>query len=305
MNENIGFTLGFRFFKLMLHILIFSQGMLTSESNASDAISDLPITVYYEYLVFTEAHKNQDPQNAASASNLLLLDELSSQVTVEFMPTARLAVNLNTSTAIPVCALFKLANSERVSKYYFSLPVGLLQTHRFYSRAGMGALQPSLLNEQGAIKQISTLFDIYPEAKLMLWDNISQGDFIDAALKHVPEKNKERIQGLTSYGSLGQMISRERADFAIMLPHEIAHFENKFHPLNLLAYRIDGVEPVSTMHMMCNKNNASKRFLKTVDTALRELYKTPEFVSANTFKVATEEVPFVLQAIERLQNNTE
>ncbi|MFT6267815.1 MAG: hypothetical protein ACJAVV_000614 [Alphaproteobacteria bacterium] len=123
---------------------------------------------------------------------------------------------------------------------------------------------------------------------------ISQGNLIDKALEVVPDKNKVRIQGITLYGRLAKMISRSRADFAIMLPAEITYFENKSQSLDLLSYRIAGIEPISTVYMMCNKNKASKKFLETVDAAIRELYQTPELISANTCKVIAKEVPLVV-----------
>jgi hypothetical protein len=293
-------SMGLRLLSLVLCIKVFGL-CVVYESNANSATSDTLTTVYYEYIPFTEAYNTQDPKNSVSSSNLLLVNTLSSLVELEFMPTARLTVKLNEKTDKAICSLFKLMNSDRAQQYYYSLPVGFVQTHRFYSRQGIGILPPSLLNEDGELTQLADLFDVYTDAKLILWDNISQGDFIDAAVKSIPEKNKVRIQGLTSYGSLAKMINRARADFAIMLPFEIAHFENKFYPLDLLAYRIAGVEPTSSVHMMCNKSKASKEFISIVDATMRELYKKPEFVAANTFKVASQEIPAILQAIDALQ----
>lgn len=293
-------SMGLRLLSLVLCIKVFGL-CIVNESNAKFATSDTLTTVYYEYIAFTEAYENQDPKNSVSSSNLLLVNTLSSLVELEFMPTARLSVKLNEKTDKPNCGLFKLMNSERALQYYYSLPIGFIQTHRFYIRQGMGVLSPSLLNENGEIKQIGNLFDVYVDAKLILWDNISQGDFIDAAVKRIPEKNKVRIQGLTSYSSMAKMIHRSRADFGIMLPLEVAHFENKFYPLDLFAYRIAGTEALSSVHIMCNRNNASKEFLGIVDEAMQELYKTPEFVAANTFKVVPQEIPAILEAIEALQ----
>lgn len=292
--------MGLRLLNLVLCFQVFCL-CVVNVSNANNAASDTPTTVYYEYIPFTEAYKTQDPKNSVSSSNLLLVNTLSSLVEIEFMPRARLSVKLNERTDKPICSLFKLMNSERALQYYYSLPVGFIQTHRFYSRQGMGVLSPSLLNENGEIKQIRDLFDVYVDAKLMLWDNISQGDLIDAAVKSIPEKNKVRIQGLTSYSSMAQMIHRSRADFGIMLPFEVAYFENKFYPLDLSAYRIAGAEALSAVHMMCNKRKASKEFLSIVDIALLELYKTPEFIAANTFEVSSKEIPAILHAIEALQ----
>ena len=296
--------MGLRLLSHMLCAAVFGLSVV-NESNANSSNSDTPTAVYYEYIPFSEVLKNKDPKNSVSASNLLLVNKLSSLVKLEFMPTARLSVKLDEKTDQAICALFKLVNSARELQYYYSLPIGFVQTHRFYVRQGIGVLPPSLLNEKGEIKQIAKLFDVYSDAKLMLWDKIVQGDFIDAAVKSIPEKNKVSVQGLTSYSNLANMINRSRADFAIMPPLEVARFENTFYPLDLLVYRIEGVEPVSTVHMICNRNEASKQFLSKVDATLRELYKTPAFTAANIFKVEAKEVPSVLQAIEELKKNTE
>ncbi len=290
----------FRLFKLMLCFAVFSMVIFFNESNASETISDTPTIVYYEHVPFIDAYENhQDPMTAVSASNLILVNKLSSQINTKFLPSARLLTKFEEITDTAICALFKFKNSERVLQYEFSLPVGFIQTHRLYVRSGMGPLSPALLNEQGEVKQISDLFETYPDAKLMLWDKISQGELIDKAMNDIPEKNKILIKGLASYAGLAKMISRSRADFAIMIPSAVTEFENEFYPLELLSYRMEGVEPISTIHMMCNKNKASTTFLETVDATLRELYKTPEFLSANTLNVSVKEAPLVIDAIEK------
>jgi len=118
-------------------------------------------------------------------------------------------------------------------------------------------------------------------------------------MNDIPEKNKILIKGLASYAGLAKMISSSRADIAIMIPSAVTEFENEFYPLDLLSYRMEGVEPISTIHMMCNKNKASTTFLETVDATLRELYKTPEFLSANTLNVSVKEAPLIIDAIEK------
>ncbi|MFT6267816.1 MAG: hypothetical protein ACJAVV_000615 [Alphaproteobacteria bacterium] len=162
----------FRFLKLMLCIAITITSVCINESNASKAISDTPMTIYYEHVPFIDAYESQGPKNAASASNLLLVNALSTQVNVKYLPTARLIAKLNENTDIATCALFKLKNTQRAAQYLYSLPISFLQTHRLYLREGMAALDSALLNDQGEVKQISNLFDTYSDAKLLIWEKL-------------------------------------------------------------------------------------------------------------------------------------
>lgn len=291
----------FRFLRLMLYLSIFSISIFMNISIASKAISGEPTIVYYEHVPFIEAYKNQIPNTAVSSSNLLLVNKLSSQISIQFLPSARLSNKFKEVTDIAICALFKFKTSERALQYDFSLPVGFVLNNRFYVGQEKGALPRSLLNEQGEVKHISALFDYYPDAKLMLLGNISQGEFIDKAIKDIPEKNKIIISGLTSYTSLVKMISRSRADFAIMSPYAVTEFEHEADTLDLLSYRMQGVELISTIHMMCNKNKASTKILAMVDATLRALYQTPEFLLANTVNMSAKEAPLIIDVIEKVK----
>ncbi len=257
--------------------------------------------VYYEDIYFTEAYTNQDPKNAISAAMLAVANRLPSNVNIEFLPTARLNIKFEEETKSSVCALFKLKSTERESKYYFSLPIGFMQTHRLFLREDMEPLHPSLLNKEGEVKQIPALFDFYPEAKIILWENISHGDYLDNALNKVAYKNKAFVQGMTSHVNLAKLVVHSRADFAIMPPAELAHIEGNLRSMGLVSYRIAGIEPVIKVYMMCNKNEASKKFIQTVDAAIRELYDSPEYMSANLLNISANEVPFVIEAINKVK----
>lgn len=296
--KNIRFMSRVRFIKLFLIFSAYSLCFCAAVSNANQANLDAAVYLHYEDMYFTEAHKNQDPKNAVSAAMLLVVNELSNKVQIEYLPTARSIIKFSEDTDDAICALFKLKSSEREARYYFSLPIGFMQTHRLFLRKDMGPLDASLINKQGELKQISNLFEVYPDKTLILWENISQGDYIDRALDKVAEKNKVSIQGMTSYTNLAKLILRSRADFAILPPAELTHHEKDASSLNLLSYRIEGIEPVSKVYMMCNKSDASKRFLATVNKIIRGLYKTPEYMSASLLNVSKNEAPFVVNAIE-------
>ncbi|MFT6267532.1 MAG: hypothetical protein ACJAVV_000330 [Alphaproteobacteria bacterium] len=259
-------------------------------------------TIYYDYLPFTQAYKTQQAKSAVSAANLLLLNNISGNIDVQFRPTIRLFSELDKETEMPVCSLFKIKSNERSESYYFSLPISFLSTNRLYLRRGMAPLMPALLNDEGELKTLSSLFTNNDKV-IMLWDFISYGNLIDQAIKTIPSKNKIIIQGLTSHDSLAKMIERDRTDYAIMFPSEVIEFENNLQALDLLSYRIEGVKPISTGHLMCNKNEASKAFLKTVNSKVLELYASPEFIKANTLNVTQQETALVIKAIERVTSN--
>lgn len=273
-----------------------------AQSKTNDAKSNASVQIHYEDIYFSQAYENKQPKNAVSAAMLLVVDNLPNKFTLEFLPTARSIMKFAEDTDDAICALFKVKSSERAARYYFSLPIGLMQTHRLYLREEMGPLDLSLLNEKGELKHIEALFEVYPDTKLMLWENISQGDYIDTVIKSLAAKNKRHIQGMTSYLNLAKLIVRSRADFAILPPAELNHYENNTASLNLLSYRIAGIEPVSKVYMMCNKTEASKIFLKTANAVIRELYQTPDYLAAGLIDVTEKDAPFVISAIEDLKH---
>jgi hypothetical protein len=109
------------------------------------------------------------------------------------------------------------------------------------------------------------------------------------------------IQGLSSNGSLVKMLERRRADYAILFPTEIAEFGSEDKAFNLLSYRISGVEPISSGHLMCNKNEASKAWLEKFNDIIVELYQSPEFVKANTFNTSPQEKTLIMNAINQVK----
>lgn len=290
---------------LLLSATVCAINLIAHKSNASDSLSNTPMYVYYEDIYFTEAYTNQDPKNAVSAATLSVAKRLPSDVNIEFLPTARLNIKFEEETENSVCALFKLKSTERESKYYFSLPIGFMQTHRLFLRQDMAPLHASLVNKEGEVIQIASLFDFYPEAKIILWENISHGDYLDNALKQVANKNKAFVQGMTSHVNLAKLVVHSRADFAIMPPAELVHVEGNSTSMGLMSYRIAGIEPVIKVYMMCNKNEASKKLVNAVNAVIRDLYNSPEYMSASLLNVVANEVPFVVDAINKVKMEIE
>jgi uncharacterized protein (TIGR02285 family) len=228
------------------------------------------------------------------------MQNITRHAALKFLPTIRLLAELDIDTEQSKCALFKLKTAERLDNYYFSLPISFLSTNRLYLRPGMQALSVDLLNEDGEIKNITSLFNDNQNT-ILLWQDISYGELVDAALRKIPSKNKIIIKGLTSHGSSAKMIERGRTNYAILFPSEVAEFESEMQPFDLLSYRIDGTEPISTGHLMCNKTDASKAWLDKFNAVLVELYESPEFIKANTFKISSQEKILVLNAINQLK----
>lgn len=274
-------------------LFVFANGAFTLQATESKQT-----TIYYDYLPFSKAYETQTTESVVSAPNLLLLKHLSNKVGVEFLPTTRLMSELNNVTERSVCSLFKLKTDERSEKFYFSLPVSFILTNRLYLKRDMPPIPESLLNEDGELKSLLSLFNGNDNV-IMLWDIISYGSVVDEALETIPDKNKIIIQGLSSHGSLARMIERDRTDYAIMFPSEVTDFENDATPLNLLSYRIAGVNPISTGHVMCNKNQASKDFLLTVNNKLIELYRSPSFIKANTLNVSPKDTELLIKEIKK------
>jgi uncharacterized protein (TIGR02285 family) len=289
-------------FRFSTHFVMIIQFVFISEAFGWQPTASKQTTIYYDYLPFVEANKTRKAESSVAAANLLLLRNIPKQIDVQFRPTIRLLSELEEETERSVCSLFKLKTDERSESFYFSLPISFLSTNRLYLQKGIPPLEPALLNDEGELKALSSLFEGNNKI-MMLWDFVSYGNVIDEAIKTIPSKNKIVIQGLTSHDSLAKMIERGRTDYAIIFPSEIAAFENNSQVFDLLSYRIAGVKAVSTGHLMCNKNETSKAFLQGVNDTLVQLYKSPAFIKANTLNVTPEEAALVIKEIKKVASD--
>lgn len=296
------FNLSFNKKKDVIKLVLLFLFIFVNNASASTINEENKPTIYFDYLPFVETYETQQAKNAASAATLLFMQNITRHAALEFLPTIRLLAELDVDTEQSKCALFKLKTAKRLDNYYFSLPISFLSTNRLYLRPGMQALSFDLLNEDGDIKNITSLFNDNQNT-ILFWQDISYGEAVDAALRKIPSKNKIIIQGLTSHGSSAKMIQRGRADYAILFPSEVVELENETQAFNLLSYRIDGTEPISTGHLMCNKTDASRAWLDKFNGILVELYESPEFIKANTFNINSDEKILVLNAINQLKSD--
>lgn len=294
---NLNFIQKRRLIKLASSVLF----VFTNIVSATHISAENKPIIYYDYKSFVEAYETQQAKNAVSAATLLFVENITDHAAIEFLPTIRLFSELDAETDKSVCALFKLKTQERLAKYYFSLPVSFLSTNRLYLRPGMQPLSTQLLNAEGELENIAALFNGNQDT-ILLWQDISYGELVDASLKNIPVKNKVVIQGLSSHGSSAKMIKRGRTDYAIVFPSEVAEFENDTQAFDLLSYRIEGIEPISTGHLMCNKTEASRAWLNKFDNILIELYKSSEYIKANIFKINSQEERLVVNAINKIKS---
>lgn len=272
-------------------------------STTSHASAHTKIKVYYDYRVFTEARETGEPKNPVSASNLLLTNAIEDLADIEFVPTIRLFNELEANPNVPLCALFKLKTAERAEGYAFSLPISFLSNNRLFLRRGLDLISPELLDENGAVSDLVELFGPDSTERIMLWEHISYGEAVDQAFTEIPSRNKQVIQVESSHGSLLKMIDRGRTDYAIIYPSEVADFEREFHDLDLKSYPIAGMPLVSTGHLMCTKNPASKAFLAQVDTIIRDLYQSTEFIEASTLGIADVEADIITKEIQNVASH--
>lgn len=287
--------------KLLIKLVPIVLLVFVSKAFAANIYAGDTPTIYYDYLPFADAYKTQQAKNAVSAANLLFVQNVKNYNAPRFLPTIRLLNELNADTEKSICALFKLKTAERLDKYYFSLPISFLSTNRLYLRRGMQPLAADLLNADGELKSIGSLFTDNQKT-IMLWNHISYGELVDKELKKIPGKNKIVIQGLSSHGTLAKMIERGRTDYAIVFPSEVADFESEEQDFDLLSYRIERIKPISYGHLMCNKNDASKAWLRKANDIILELYNSPEFFKANTFNINPQEQTFVVDAINQIKS---
>ncbi|MBQ4835222.1 substrate-binding periplasmic protein [Pseudoalteromonas luteoviolacea] len=220
------------------------------------------------------------PSNIAGATNKLLFDVLDND-SIEFaLSSYNRALREMQSNTQAICTINRIKTAEREASFLFSLPVNFYVSRRLYQHASARKLANAVLNPNGEIRSLQSLFKVYSSKLIALSDNMSYGPFLDDQLKQVDSSNKVIRSGSEQYETIYRMFRLQRVDYLLGYPAEVfRHVKND--GASYRSYKIAGTPTFILGHVMCNKTSNSQALIKAINKAMRKIYKTQSFVAAH------------------------
>jgi len=206
--------------------------------------------------------KNTD-DNLSVATNLHALNILFDHLKFEYMTTKRSLKLMDSSKNI--CIVNKVKTRNRIDKYLFSQPVNLFLSRRLYQHTSYPPLDADeLINDSVRLPDI---FIKRPAAKVIISGQISYGDILDAQIAQLAEANILTRHSSEHDKGVIAMFSKGRAEFALLYPHQVFGSDLT---INGRSYSVSSIPPYILGHLMCTKNEVTKRFINNVNNHLSD-----------------------------------
>ncbi len=228
--------------------------------------------------------------NIPADTNQLLVEALKDQV-IEFQvaPLARIDRLLKAQGR--VCASNRIKTVARAQHNLFSLPLNLFLGQRLYSLGPANKVPEKLLNDKQQLISLAKLFKLLPDKMLGVGQGRSYGELLDGQISQI-DRNSVLMRPGKDPSVLIKMLARRRVDFLIEYPIDMNKEMRKTkQPFELSSVEVFGAPGFLAGRIACTKTDSSRRFIKLVNTALRQLYQSDEFYKAHTRYLDTADLP--------------
>lgn len=228
---------------------------------------------------YVDAINNNNANNTLEASNLLLLKQLVSTYHHEYVSLARIQYFMDKGEA--VCVANKIATPERSTKYIFSHPVNIHISHRLYQQQNIQAPPPEVLNEQGEIISLISLFTAQPLQTMLIPFKRSFGQILDKQIALLPDNNKIIYRGGDLHDSEVEMFIKQRGDYLLTYPTTIYANNRALSNISLRSYAIADQPKYIISRVMCANTPQTQLHIQKVNQALKRLYTGSELLDTH------------------------
>ncbi|GGF79091.1 hypothetical protein GCM10011338_34310 [Alteromonas lipolytica] len=252
---------------------------------------------------FSESIPRQHKLDPIIDAHLVLFKHMSLVFKPILLPTLKVEPRLKQTK--PACTFGRLKTAERAKAFIFSLPTEFFLAHQLYQNTATGPVDRTLLNADGEITHLGSLFDFYRGRKLILLKGRSYGELLDEQIRALPDAVKYFRSGNDMYTEDIAMLEKARGDYILSLPYNVFKTQHKDKHGEFLSYPIAGNTRYNAGHVMCNDTPETRDFINQVNTALKEVYATPEFEQAHTDytdPASYERIKMVLNELKSLAN---
>lgn len=194
------------------------------------------------------------------------------------------------------CTANRANTTHRQIYSLFSSPQSFYLTHKLYRFNAKRPLSSSVLNEDGQIKSLSHIFDIYPSNTIGIAQGISFGPFLDQEIAKLNKKNIYYRGGTGRVVALESMLYLDRFDFLLALPIDIT--PTKEQEKQLEYFPISNAPPYLIAYFNCSKSTFGKKVIKNINQILEQLYQTPEYYKAHKKSFSAQELSHLQQYLK-------
>ena len=222
--------------------------------------------------------KNSAETSTASYIENLIIQQLTQyNIQVERVTASR--TNRILKSRHNVCTANRAKTPERQEYSLFSDPQSFYLTHKLYRYNQKSALPSQLLNAEGEIKDIASVFKALPTQTMGIAQGVSFGNFLDQQLKQIKPANINYRGGSQRVVALASMLYKKRVDFVLALPVDITPLESQ-KPL-LEQYTIAGAPPYLIAHFNCSNSPLGQGIINSINKILANSYQTKDYYQAH------------------------
>jgi uncharacterized protein (TIGR02285 family) len=223
-------------------------------------------SVYAQILIHTDnqhdlaSFMQGEMRSLSSATNLLALAPEEHDIEFVFVPLKRSLQFMKKGE--PICVINKIKTTKREKQFIFSAPINLFLSRRLYQYADLDF-------EKMAIPvSFDRLFEAYPNRKLIISDQISYGNKLDALIDGISNHNKIIRRGASHSSGILDMFREQRGDYVLLFPLELS---NTSIEKPILSFEIAGIEPYIVGRLMCVDSAKTRRFIQHVNKRINAL----------------------------------
>lgn len=243
----------------------------------------------------------QSKSNAGTISSVysLLYGEIGLPEQLVLLPLKRQNRALD-QTDYAACTLYRFKTKARAAKYLFSVPIYFLLHYKLYQQPDLLLLPESVLDANGHISSLTAIHSLDEKAKFLIIPAYSYGDIIDLQIEALPDAAKIEWRGSNPHNKLSNLFFSNRGQYALMFPsevkaHQLTHPDDQFN-----SYRISGLPYATLGYMMCNKHVDSYAYINTVNSGIKALYSTTEYLKAHTLPYSENEYEEISATLNKL-----
>lgn len=199
--------------------------------------------------------------------------------TIEVQRLSIKRINFILQTTPNACVANRAKLNEREVYSYYSFPQSFYLTHKLYRFNQNESLAKSLLNQQGELISIKSLFDEQPKHLIGLVDGVSFGDYLDSQIEQLSKNNIYYRGGTHRVSALESMLYAGRVDYLLALPVDM--YPSALQQAKLEQFNVAGAPPFLIAHFSCSKTEFGKQVIQDINRHLLETYKKEKFNDIN------------------------
>lgn len=180
------------------------------------------------------------------------------------------------------CVGSRIKTEQRAKENIFSLPLNIHPSHRLYYLKDNVSIPAELLNAEGQLTSLQSLFEKLPSRVLGKAKGISFGKYLDQELEKVPFRNIAIRSGDDRYNAISRLFFNHRVDFILDFPTQVEDKIKQYRQSeNIVALEIANNDNYVVAHIACHNGEVGKKFIEDANKVLKSLYENNRLYQAH------------------------